>query len=116
MFSPSTKNTPNYYDSLSKKIFMCQKSMGYENISMPKCMRKRKHAKEHDAYKKRERENNGHLDARPERKTTSTLMPTSENKVAHTLKSTFNIRESHDQRSTKEINKIKILHTCTILI
>jgi hypothetical protein len=37
---------------LSPKIFMCQKSMGYENISMPKCMRKRKHAKEHDAYKK----------------------------------------------------------------
>jgi hypothetical protein len=29
-------------------------------------MRKRKHAKEH--YAKKERENNGHLDARPERK------------------------------------------------
>jgi hypothetical protein len=54
MFSPSTKNAPNYYyDSLSKKISMCQKSMSYENISMPKCMRKRKHTKEHDAYKKR---------------------------------------------------------------
>jgi hypothetical protein len=52
---------------LSPKIFMCQKSMGYENITMPKCMRERKHAKEHDAYKKG-RENNGHLDARLERK------------------------------------------------
>jgi hypothetical protein len=58
---------------LSPKIFMCQKSMGYENITMPKCMRERKHAKEHDAYKKGEktsgtqmlapRENNRHLDA-----------------------------------------------------
>jgi hypothetical protein len=34
-------------------------------ITMPKCVRERKHAKEHDAKK---RENNGHLDARPERK------------------------------------------------
>jgi hypothetical protein len=53
---------------LSPKISMCQKSMGYENISMPKCMRKRKHAKEHDTYKKeekRKRENNGHSDAAP---------------------------------------------------
>jgi hypothetical protein len=70
---------------LSPKIFMCQKSMGYEKITMPKCMRERKHAKEHDAYKK-ERE-----------KTMGTQMPASmlanENKIAHTLKSTFNIRE-----------------------
>jgi hypothetical protein len=41
---------------LSPKISMCQKSMGYENISMPKCMRKRNHAKEHDTYKKRRKE------------------------------------------------------------
>jgi hypothetical protein len=88
--------------------------MGYENISMPKCMRKRKHANEHDAYKKKRKQ--WALRCPPREKTMGTSMPASENKVVHTLRSTSNIRESHDQRSTKEINKIKIPHTCTILI
>jgi hypothetical protein len=46
---------------------------------MPKSMRKRKHAKEHDTKRKKLRENNGHSDARL-RENNGYQIPANENK------------------------------------
>jgi hypothetical protein len=81
-------------------------------ITMPKCLRERKHAKEHDAKKERKQ---WALRCPPREKTMGISIPASENKIAHTLRSIFNIRERvMIKRSTKEI-KINS-YTCTISI